>query len=1015
MRLVEFNGARRIPLVGRYELLKEAERRIGRGGVHLIHVEGEGGVGKTALLEAILEQSQRLDRAADRANDRNTCSVAESIIDLYHVDVHTSEGLIRGIIEVLGKWSFAQTQEVLEALDHARAAGDMDVASERAKALRILFLEEFMALTEGGVVLAFDTLETLEYERDPFQEEVGAEMPTFGAGEWLFRSFFPALRGNVVVLLAGRPGGLRERLEALHEQHPRILVPHIPLASLNQEETKAYLKAIAQAEGKRGEGDAAARLWAYCEERGDAVHALTGGRPILLALVADMVAHGWNLPPSFARTSDELQQRNAELLRQEVEQALVVRIQESPTPIGDTLRALAWLRKGATPELLARVMDLKTSRGEWDIYSATGYLDQVAQLALVKVRPGDRRIFLHDEMYSLLETHVLQKSSQEETDWIYHSIEEHYQGVIEELERRIEQYPPSLITVRARLRQALAEELHYRLRYSPPLGFAMYFWLAEESLGGRDIEMDMLLRTECLRTIGMLETNGYFAGFVPREAELDAAVRWGMRALFFQSDPERALNLFGQIRRRWAKEAGKLGLSWMHLQLYRAVAKIQRAYGDDWQDARALLRSVVQRCDEILHFPAETPVVEGRHWRARILKGLALNFRGYLDRQQGRYLEAVQHYQESAMLQRRLGMAFLAPTLTNLSYAMALTGETHQARLLVEEAERLARRSGKDHMLALTLDVRALVELYDGHFRSALHYTDRALDIAVNLPAFRVRGLIYRTRAMAHRYLWNSLTDDERTHQLDFFDEALREANQAVSLLRNSPTDRVDALIERGCTYRELARLYHLCQDPQQSRNYAQKSQADLERAAVLAGAIDIPGHQALAWTNVGWLHYYLGNTDEVHKSLEQAYAACPEEYLFPDHGPTPPMADPARRSEAALPYWNTLGKAEMLKAYIALDQAREAKEGDDYDARLRVAVRGITFSLAYDELIADAYFDLTRAEEALHRRILHDGLSIGLLHEQACQVAEANGLEVPTRFQRFLTRMFGPMELWAQ
>jgi tetratricopeptide (TPR) repeat protein len=1010
MRLVEFNGARRIPLVGRYELLKEAERRIGRGGVHLIHFEGEGGIGKTALLEAILEQSQR----ADRANDRAACCVAESIIDLYHVDVHTSEGLIRGIIQVLGKWSFEQTQEVLEVLDRARAAGDMDIASERAKALRVLFLEEFMALTEEGVVLAFDTLETLEYERDPFQEEMGAEMPILSAGEWLFRSFFPALRGNVVVLLAGRPGGLRERLEALHEQHPRILVPHVALGSLSKEETKAYLKAIAQAEGKRGEGDAAARLWAYCEERADAVHFLTGGRPILLALVADMVAHGWKLPPSFARTLDELQQRDPELLRQEVEGALVVRIQESPTPIGDTLRALAWLRKGATPELLARVIGLKTAGGEWDIYSATGYLDQVAQLALVKVRPGDRRIFLHDEMYTLLETHVLQKYSQEETDWIYHSIEEHYREVIEDLDRRIEQYPPTLVTVRARLRQALAEELHYRLRHSPPLGFAMYFWLAEEALGGRDIEMDMLLRTECLRTIGMLEASGYFAGFVPREAEFDAAVRWGMRALFFQSDPERALDLFDRIRRRWAKEAGKLGLSWMHLQLYRAVAKIQRAFGDDWQEARALLRTVEQRSDEILQYPAETPVVEGRHWRARVLKGVALNFRGYLDRQQGRYLEAVQHYQESAMLQRRLGMAVLASTLTNLSYPMALTGKTHHARLLVEEAERLAQRSGKDHMLALTLNVRALVELYDGHSRTALHYTNRALDVAVDLPAFRVRGLIYLTRAKAHRYLWDSLTEDEKTHQLDFFDEALREANQAVSLLRNSPSDRVDALIERGCTYREISRLHHLCGDTQQSGEYAQKSQADLERAAVLAGAIDIPGHQALAWTNVGWLHYYLGDVDQVHESLEQACAAFPAEYLFPAHGPIPPLADPAKRSEAALPYWSTLGKAEMLKAYIALDQALEATEAEDHAARLQVAVRAITFSLAYDELVADVYFDLTRAEEALHRRILHDGLSIGLLHEQARQVAQESGIELPTRFQRFLTRMFGPIELWA-
>ena len=66
------------------------------------------------------------------------------------------------------------------------------------------------------------------------------------------------------------------------------------------------------------------------------------------------------------------------------------------------------------------------------------------------------------------------------------------------------------------------------------------------------------------------------------------------------------------------------------------------------------------------------------------------------------------------------------------------------ARLLVEEAERLARRSGREHMLAMTLNVRALVEQHDDHHRAALRYADRALDVASRLPTPRVRGLIVR-------------------------------------------------------------------------------------------------------------------------------------------------------------------------------------------------------------------------------------------------------------------------------
>jgi tetratricopeptide (TPR) repeat protein len=757
MQLIEFAGARRVPLIGRRDLLQEAERRIGRGGVHLLYLEGRGGVGKTALLEAILERSLRSGRADSSAG----CCVAQQVIDLYHVDVHTYEGLIRKIAQVLGRWSFEETERLSTSLDQARVSGDVDVIREREKALQLVFLQEFSALSQTGVVLAFDTLEVLEYEQDPFQKELGERLPALSAGKWLFESFLPALQGNAMVLLAGRSAELVPRLEALHDQKEHLLVRHIELQPLDAEETKEYLKAVAQAEGLRGDGDAAARLWTFAEERGDTTHFLTGGRPILLSLVADMVAHNWALPAPFDKTREEILARHVGDWWPDVERALAVGIQESPTPMGNTLRALAWLRKGATPELLAQLLELKTKDGEWDRYTATGYLDQVAQLALVKVRPGDRRVFLHDEMYTLLDTHVLQKCTEDERSRVYSTIRTYHRDLIRQLEQRVEKLPPLLASTQVHLHQTLVEEMHYRLFESPPIGFAMYFWLAEEALGGRDAEMDMLIRSEFLRTLSALEETEYFLGAIPREAALDTAVRWGMRALFLRSDPEGALRILDQARRRWSREAGKLELAWAHLELYRALAKIQRASGDDWQEARELLVAVGETADRVLTFPPENPVVQARRWRAKILKSLARNYWGYLDRRQGRYREAVLHYQESAMLQRRLGMDALAPTLTNLSFVLAATGDFHTARLLADEAERLARRRGQDHMLATNLNVRALVEEFDGHHQVALRYTDRALEVAARLPNQRVQGLIRSTRARAYRNLWSSLADAE--------------------------------------------------------------------------------------------------------------------------------------------------------------------------------------------------------------------------------------------------------------
>jgi hypothetical protein len=184
---------------------------------------------------------------------------------------------------------------------------------------------------------------------------------------------------------------------------------------------------------------------------------------------------------------------------------------------------------------------------------------------------------------------------------------------------------------------------------------------------------------------------------------------------------------------------------------------------------------------------------------------------------------------------------------------------------------------------------------------------------------------------------------------------------------------------------------------------------------------MNLPSLQALAQTNLSWLYYYVEQPEKAVKTIQQAYGPMPREYLFSSNGPMPRMAGKERRSEASLPFWSTLGKAEMLQAYMALDQARVATNGTGNDAgngtgngdHLLAAVRHITYSLTYDAQVAETYFDLTRAESGLHKRILQDNLSIRALHRRAQQVAEEQGLEQPTRFQWFLNRMFGTADLW--
>jgi hypothetical protein len=314
--------------------------------------------------------------------------------------------------------------------------------------------------------------------------------------------------------------------------------------------------------------------------------------------------------------------------------------------------------------------------------------------------------------------------------------------------------------------------------------------------------------------------------------------------------------------------------------------------------------------------------------------------------------------------------------------------------------------------LALALNARALVETYDNHHRDALRYTEKALSIAEGLRAPRLRGQLLLTRARAQRYLL--LADEEKEHEPQVLDMALKEANRAVNLLKDSPPDRVASLIERGCLLRAMARSHRLQEREREAVRSARGSQRDLERAATLAASLGLSDQQALAWTDLGWLWYYTGQKAEAYEILRQVYSVVPSGYIFPAEGDLPEMAQPARKAEACLPFWTTLGKAEMLKAYISFDQAQSTSRPEEGEQSLKEAVVHGTLALAYNEQLGGEHFDMNQAEAGLHRRVLQDRLSINHLHEYAGQVASKLHLEPPTRFQRFLDRMFGPADLWA-
>jgi hypothetical protein len=154
------------------------------------------------------------------------------------------------------------------------------------------------------------------------------------------------------------------------------------------------------------------------------------------------------------------------------------------------------------------------------------------------------------------------------------------------------------------------------------------------------------------------------------------------------------------------------------------------------------------------------------------------------------------------------------------------------------------------------------------------------------------------------------------------------------------------ALIERGCMLREVARGHHLHQRQEQAARAARSSQGDLERAGMLAAALDLPDQQASAWTDLGWLWYHTGQMAQAHEILRQVYSVIPADYIFTAQGGGPLMAKGDRKAEACLPFWIKLGNAEMLKAFIAFDLAQMSTRRGEQEERLNEAAGHITLAL---------------------------------------------------------------------
>ena len=814
-------------LVGRTQSITAVTDWISKTtGGRLIHFVGRGGIGKTRLLAHLLKVLQ----------ERKTTKVAQVLVDLYHAETSTIEGLIHEICqaidpEIIAFSTYRTERTQWEEMRAKQIYSTIEMNAQRSKMLEA-FIADLNVLGETQtIIFALDTAEKLDLQNDPLAEQLGVAQVRTDTVAWLCNKLNTV--NNVVVLLAGRQGSGRVA-QVLEEILGSERYHAIELNGLTEEEALAYFAAINTVlANSKNENDRQAyrRLKAIPEEMRRAIfycfcdapakvdQPLTV-RPILLALAIDLITVAaedeqliyLRTPLAEAR---QLNAKERSTIQKWLGQNVINVLSDRMKPADLLVCVLGWLRKGATAAILEKISGLPAEE------FAKGW-QNLSELSFIKQRERDKRYFLHDEMYTIVQEHLLSKRSGQERERIFRRLVEFYEAEIERLRKAIDASVRPLasapaervdlervIQLQGELRTLIADLIHYRLQSNALKGFQSYFSASEDAVSSHDVERGNLLRTE-LRAFmsekGLNNQQEQFEGLFYKDVVADEALRW-IKWLHDASENKLALDLARRLQ-------GEL-----FAEIIAPAGILAQAELDSWQGLlegeTGHFRPAVELVEKAIG--ALQPIQNTQRWIGILAR--AYNNLGYIYALQGRNHRSIEALRSAVPLWRALRLdSEQANTLNNLAFSLAEIGDYDSAHAFVRDGLRLRERQGPKQPVGLSLNTYAEINIRAFASEIAAEQAEAALKIFSDLGYERGRGLALRAMAEAKRRVSFSPTTQQLGRTLTLLEESEHHARDAVKIFREivvEPYREVRCLIELGCVYREWFRWRKL-ENPEQ-------------------------------------------------------------------------------------------------------------------------------------------------------------------------------------------------------
>jgi tetratricopeptide (TPR) repeat protein len=965
-------------IVGRARELAAVRDAIeAEGELCIVYIIGEGGTGKTRLLEQVPQLVAGCQKSLP-------CRYVGPF-DLYQSSLQSVDGLERALTEALDSagQKFQSYREELQRFEKLRAGADPQQVEQRQKVTEG-FIEGFNEVSgQTRVVITLDTLEIVQYESDTIQKICDIEKKGLEVKDWLLDNL---LRLNsTVIVMASRE---KQELVADFKQHLGDRLTILPLGPFSESETLDYFAAITEVEPAFGE-------MGISRDQQCVIHHYTAGHPLKLALVLDLLARNLPLPQELFDPLETARQRSddeLEIIRERIEGHLATGIMTADRQIDRALPYIALARKGMNRKLLGRLT-------RWTPEMCTKVLSDLQRFSFVKIRAGDEWLFLHDEMYDLVEKHVWNRMEAERA-YVCRVILDYY----DESTKQVKDL--------SQRQNLMVEQLYYELLADPKQGYARYVRLSDAALFRHDEGFDMRLRDEVLRFCGRYPDRAKRHGLTGEFIDYDSAVRWVKRSRY-TSKYEQAVKVAEEAKahlRPCPRDMSDFGLTRADLDVSHALALIYTGEIDRGVD---MLREVIADLEgeseperlAYLGSPASFKV-----WRRNLVLGQAHNNLGYVCWMNlGHYHAALDEFLAALPYFLASGLEEeIANTYDNMGRVYALLGAKTRAELLIRNGLEIRRRLGREFRIALSLNSQAIVHWNFDDIHRARRVSEQALHIFEGLGASRGVGLARITLGRSLRRLgalWQTgIYSPEECHK--FLDDAIISLQYADERFSEvvEPVRLVEIHNELGCAHRERAALLRSDDlESLEAREEEKKSEQCLKEAVERAEG-EYPVLYVDSCEDLARTYFQRKDFSKVEEWLNRAAEAISSVYKIKEGSGVQEIPSEGCVEE----FWWQMGKVEMLHGHMVYDRESNSDGGISRQV-LAQAMRHYALAAAYFERYSEWAVEMRVTSERLYdnfRRCRRDDLQ-HLRAEVLPSVASAYHLDA-SRLQGFFKDTLG-------